>query len=84
MENHRLCLEALGAQVQDIVKTHISLTDERLIPGFYEEYEKFFSPPYPAQSTVVTGLARQHMVLEIEGIAVLGASQKAVAVTGPK
>lgn len=83
MENHRVCLEALGGKMDDIVKTLVSITDYRLIPAFNEEYAKFFSRPYPAQTTVVTGLAQERMVLEVEAIAVLGASQSASFVTGP-
>ena len=84
MENHRVCLEALGCQMNDIVKTHITLSDPRLIQGFNEAYAEFFTPPYPAQSTVVAGLARDRMVVEIEAIAVVGAARTAVAVTGPE
>jgi 2-iminobutanoate/2-iminopropanoate deaminase len=84
MENHRLCMEALGGTLNDIVKTHVSIIDHRLIPGFNEEYAKFFSPPYPARTTVVAGLAQLRMVLEIEAIAVLGASKNAVVLTGPE
>lgn len=84
MENHEVCLRALGGKMEDIVKTNITVTDYRLIPGFHEEYAKCFSPPYPAQTTVVAGLARDQMVLEIEAIAVLGAAQNAVFLTGPE
>jgi len=83
LENLKLCLSALGGSMDDIVKTNVSLTDYRLVPGFNEEYATFFTPPYPARTTVVAGLAQSRMVIEIEAIAVLGASRTAVAVTGP-
>jgi enamine deaminase RidA (YjgF/YER057c/UK114 family) len=62
----------------------VSIPDYRMIPGFNEEYAKFFSPPYPARTTVVTGLAQERMVLEVEAIAILGASQNATVLTGPE
>ena len=83
MENHRLCLEALGGTMDDIVKTLVSIPDYRLLPAFNEEYAKFFTPPYPARATVVAGLAQERMVLEVEAIAILGASKNATVVTGP-
>jgi 2-iminobutanoate/2-iminopropanoate deaminase len=83
MENLRLCLAALGGRMGDIVKTNVTLTDPRLVPAFDEEYRTFFTPPYPARTTVVGGLARDRMLVEIEAVAVLGAAQDAIAVTGP-
>jgi 2-iminobutanoate/2-iminopropanoate deaminase len=83
LQNLRLCMEALGGRMDDIVKTNVSLTDYRLGPAFNEEYRTFFTPPYPARTTVIAGLAQDRMVVEIEAIAVLGASENAVAVTGP-
>lgn len=83
LENLRLCMEALGGEMDDIVKTNVSITDYRMIPAFNDEYARFFMPPYPARTTVVGGLAQDRMVVEIEAIAVLGASQHAVVVTGP-
>lgn len=83
LENLALCMKALGGTMDDIVKTNVSITDYRMIPALNEEYAAFFTPPYPARTTVVAGLAQDRMVIEIEAIAVLGASQHAVAVTGP-
>lgn len=83
LENLRLCMEALGGRMDDIVKTNVSLTDYRLVPGFNEEYRNFFTPPYPARTTIVGGLAQDRMVVEIEAVAVLGAAENAIAVTGP-
>lgn len=84
MENHRLCLEALGGGLNDIVRTRVSISDSRLITAFDEEYAAFFSPPFPARTLVVTGLPQERMVVEVEAIAVLGASESAVALAGPE
>jgi 2-iminobutanoate/2-iminopropanoate deaminase len=83
MENLALCMKALGGTMDDIVKTNVSITDYRMFDAFNEEYARFFSPPYPARTTVVAGLAQERMVVEIEAVAVLGASRDAVVVTGP-
>lgn len=77
MENLKLCVEALGGNMDDFVKTNVSINDYRLIPAFEEEYANFFSAPYPARNIVVAGLAQDQMVIEIEAIAVLGASKSA-------
>lgn len=83
MENHRLCLQALGASLDDVVRTRVSISDPRLITELDEEYATFFTPPFPARTLVVTGLPQERMVLEVEAIAVLGAAETAVALVGP-
>ena len=82
MENHRLCMHALGGSLDDIVRTRVSISDCRLLAAFDEEYAPFFSPPYPARTTVVTGLPQERMVLEVEAIAILGAADNAVVLVG--
>ncbi|MBV6487454.1 MAG: RidA family protein [Pseudorhodoplanes sp.] len=76
MENHVLTMEALGASMDDIVKTNVSITEDSMIPIFCEEYAKFFKGPYPAMTIAVAGLAQDSMVLEVEAVAVIGASKK--------
>jgi enamine deaminase RidA (YjgF/YER057c/UK114 family) len=76
-------LEAAGGTIDDIVKTHVTLADARLISAFDEEYAKAFAPPYPVRSMVVAGLAQAQRVVGIEATAVLGASRNAVMVTSP-
>jgi len=82
MDTLFLCMETLGSGAEDIVKTNVTITDNRLIPAFDEEYGKYFTPPYPAQTIVVDGLSPEKMVVEIEAIGILGSSQNAVFVTG--
>jgi 2-iminobutanoate/2-iminopropanoate deaminase len=83
MENHQLCMQALGGNLDDIVRTRVSITDPRLVEAFDEEYAAFFSPPFPARTLVVTGLPQEGMVLEVEAIAALGASENSVSLVGP-
>jgi enamine deaminase RidA (YjgF/YER057c/UK114 family) len=83
MESLRRCLEALGGRMDDVVKTNVTLADPRLVAAFDDQYRTFFTPPYPARTTMVAGLAPERLVVEIEAVAVLGAAQDAIAVTGP-
>jgi 2-iminobutanoate/2-iminopropanoate deaminase len=83
MENIRVTLEHLGCAMDDIVKANVSLAEPRHFTAFNEEYAKFFTPPYPARATVGAGLAQPGMLIEVEAIAVAGAAQNAVVVTGP-
>jgi 2-iminobutanoate/2-iminopropanoate deaminase len=80
MENLALCMEAVGGDVRDIVKTNVSLTDPRMIDDFFEEYSKFFDEPYPAMNLTIAGLAQDCMVIEVEAVGVLGASANSLAV----
>jgi 2-iminobutanoate/2-iminopropanoate deaminase len=80
MENLALCMEAVGGSIKDIVKTNVSLTDARMIDEFFGEYAKVFDAPYPAMNVAVAGLAQDCMVIEVEAVAVLGASSNSIAV----
>jgi len=80
MENLKYTIEAVGGQMNDIVKTNVSLTDPQMAPEFYEEYAKYFSAPYPAMTLVGAVLAQDSMVVEVEAIAVLGAADNAKVV----
>jgi 2-iminobutanoate/2-iminopropanoate deaminase len=82
MQSLRRCLEALDGRMDDIVKTDVTLADHRLLPAFDEEYRAFFTPPYPARTTVVAGLTQDRILVEVEAVAVLGAAEAAIAVTG--
>jgi 2-iminobutanoate/2-iminopropanoate deaminase len=71
-ENIRICLEAAGASLADIVKTNTYVTN-------YEEFSKhgdmrlrYFGPATPTSTTVeVRRLADPDAMLEIEAIAVV-------------
>jgi len=66
-------LEAGGSGLDRIVKVTIFLTDMANFPKIVELREKWFTPPYPADSIVeVTALALPELELEIEAIAVAG------------
>ena len=76
-------MRALRGNLDEIVCIRVSITDPRLVEAFGEEYAAFFSPPFPARTLMVTGLPQEGMVLEVEAIAVLGASENSVSLVGP-
>lgn len=80
MENHVVTMAAIGSTVDDFVKTNVTVTEESMIPIFIEEYAKFFKAPFPAMTIAIGGLAQDCMVLEIEAVAIVGASKNKVCV----
>ena len=66
-------LEAGGSSLERIVKVTIFLTDMGNFPKVVELREKWFTPPYPADTIVeVSSLALPELELEIEAIATIG------------
>lgn len=65
-------LEAAGSDLSKVAKVTIYLTDANNFPTILECRDRYFSEPYPADSTVeVTGLALPGLLVEIEAIAVI-------------
>ncbi|MDP2952597.1 MAG: RidA family protein [Chloroflexota bacterium] len=72
LENLKRVLEAAGASVKDIVKITTYLKDLGDMPKYREAREKYFSPPFPASTTVqIVSLASPELLIEIEAIAVV-------------
>jgi len=69
LENIKQVLEAAGSSLSDVVKTTIFLVNTSDFTQMNEVYKKYFSKDRPARSTVVTGLVRSDMLIEIECIA---------------
>ena len=67
LENIRLCLEAAGCTLDDVVKVNAYLADLADFPGYNAVYEQTFAKPYPARTTVQAGLVG--VKVEIEAIA---------------
>ncbi len=82
--NVKAVLEAAGSSLDRVIRCTVYLQDIADFAAMNEVYARTFDPPYPARTTVVAGLAQLRMVLEIEAIAVLGASKNAVVLTGPE
>jgi len=68
----KAAIEAAGGTMADIVKINIYLTDGSQFPAIMEYRPLYFSPPYPAATTVIVhSTVNRAQVLEIEAIAIL-------------
>lgn len=69
---HRV-IAAAGSDLAKVFKVNIYMTDMSHFPTIIECREKYFSKPYPADTTVeVTALAIPGLLLEIDVIAATG------------
>ena len=66
--NLRLCLEAAGCSLGDVVKVNAFLTDMESFAAYNAVYREFFEPPFPARTTVGAALA-PGLLVEIEAVA---------------
>lgn len=71
LDNVRRVLEAAGCTLDDCVKVQVHLRDIGDFERFNRVYEKNFSKPYPARTTVQSGLAAG-IAVEIDAVAVRG------------
>ena len=69
LTNLEAALAQAGARLDQVVKVTAWLTDASLMPGFNAVYREFFAEPYPARSTVISGLVAGDV--EIEAVACL-------------
>jgi 2-iminobutanoate/2-iminopropanoate deaminase len=70
--NLKTVLAAAGSDLSKVFKVNIYVTDMTKFPTIVECREKYFSKPYPADTTVeVTALAIPGLLLEIDVIAAL-------------
>lgn len=72
LTNLQAVLAATGLNFSHIVSIRYFLTDHALFPEMNAVHETFFpEPPFPARTTVTTGLG-PNMVIEIDAIAYVG------------
>jgi 2-iminobutanoate/2-iminopropanoate deaminase len=67
-ENLCRCLAAAGCELEDVIKVTTFLSDFGDFGAYNGVYEDYFSPPYPARTTVQTGLA-PGLRIEVEALA---------------
>lgn len=68
--NIEAVLAAGGSDLSKVVKVTIYLTDMANFPAILEARKRWFTPPYPADTTVeVKGLALPELMVEIDVIA---------------
>jgi reactive intermediate/imine deaminase len=71
-ENLQFVLESAGSGLEHIVKVTIYLTNMGNFPKIVDLRERWFTPPYPADTIVeVRSLALPELELEIDAIAVV-------------
>jgi 2-iminobutanoate/2-iminopropanoate deaminase len=72
LENMKAQLAEAGLGMDAVVKTTIFLTNMDDFAAVNEVYAGFFSPPYPARSTVEVSRLPKDVKVEIEAIALRG------------
>jgi 2-iminobutanoate/2-iminopropanoate deaminase len=68
LQNVKAIVEAAGATMADVVKVNAYLADLANFPVFNEVYARFFTPPYPARTTVGASLPGGAVQVEIDVI----------------
>ncbi len=63
-------LKEAGLGLHSVVKTTVFLADMSDFPAMNEEYEKRFTPPYPARTTVQAAALPKGARVEIDAVAV--------------
>ena len=69
LENIRTLLAAAGLTLDHIVRTTVFLADMNDFQAMNEAYAEFFTPPYPARSTVQAARLPRDARIEIDAIA---------------
>ena len=68
-ENLRGILHAAGSSLDHVLKCNVYLRDINDFAAMNEVYETFFSPPFPARTTIQAGALPGGIAVEIECIA---------------
>jgi 2-iminobutanoate/2-iminopropanoate deaminase len=69
MQNLAALVRTTGLSMDDVMKTTIFLTDLTDFAAVNEVYAEFFTPPFPARSTVQVAALPKGARVEIEAIA---------------
>jgi len=62
-------LKAAGTSEKKVVKTTVYIKEASMFKEMNEAYAKFFGKNKPARATLVTGFARDDILVEIEAVA---------------
>jgi|ERR671931_526945 2-iminobutanoate/2-iminopropanoate deaminase len=68
LDNVRLCLQAAGCELSDVIKVTAFLADLGDFPAYNDVYREYFAEPYPARTTVGVSLP-PGILVEIEAVA---------------
>lgn len=67
VRNIEAILQAAGLTLDHVVKVNAYLASGDLTPGYNATYEKLFNTPYPARTTVTSGIGTY--LIEIDAVA---------------
>ena len=68
-ENIKAILQAAGSSLEQVVKCNVYLRDINDFAAMNEVYKTYFSPPFPARTTIQAGALPGGIAVEIECIA---------------
>ena len=71
-ENIKTILQAAGTSMDRVVKVNVYLRDINDFGAMNEVYKTYFTPPYPARTTIQAGALPRGFAVEIECIAAKG------------
>jgi enamine deaminase RidA (YjgF/YER057c/UK114 family) len=71
LRNIQSVLEAAGATMTDVVKLTAWVTKPEYVHDYVRVRKEFFTETVPGSSTVVSGLVRDELLIEIEAIAAI-------------
>ncbi len=69
LENMKHVLEVAGSSLGDVVKVAVFLANVNDFAKMNEVYRSYFPKDRPVRSTIITGLVRPDMLIEMECIA---------------
>jgi reactive intermediate/imine deaminase len=72
IDNVRAILEAGGSSLGQLVKTTVFLADMRTFEQMNAVYRELIPEPRPGRSTIEARLARPDLLVEIEGVGLIG------------
>jgi len=67
--NLQQCLRVAGCELVDVIKVCGYLARPGLIDEYNEIYKEYFSPPYPARTTVACELVVPGMLVQVDAFA---------------
>ena len=71
--NLRQCLRVAGCDLVDVIKVTGYLARPDLVDEYNEIYRQYFTPPYPARTTVACELVVPGMLVQVDAFARLPA-----------
>ncbi|MFD0868687.1 Putative reactive intermediate deaminase TdcF [Chlamydia abortus] len=65
IRNVELILQEAGLTLDHVIKANVHLSDGNLIPAFNEVYAQMFQAPYPTRTTVVSGIGKYLIEMDV-------------------